>query len=121
MKQLATLLVLALGLAGCEGPAGPVGPAGPAGQPGPGTRITLNAVVSASGVASADLPAEAGSLQDPPALTCYLGEPGSTVFLVVGLDTYSEISCGLGQDAMGLYAGMVGAPPGWTARFVVVY
>lgn len=117
-------MVLFLALSACQGdagPMGPTGPAGPAGPPGPGTRIILSALVAASGTATSALPSEAGSLLSPPGLSCYISSPGSTVLLLISTDTYSEISCGLVSSGGTLFAQMVGAPAGWTARFAVVF
>jgi hypothetical protein len=119
MRRLA-LLLLPLSFAACEGPAGPTGPAGPQGEPGPGTRTVLTATVSASGSASVTLPAAAGTLADPPGLTCYVTQPGSTVALLVGLDLDGP-TCGLLSSGTTLVASIIDAPPGWIARFTVVY
>jgi hypothetical protein len=92
--------LLTLGLVACEGPTGPAGSpgaTGPQGPPGPGTRVVLNAVVASDGSASAALPAAAGSLADPPSLTCYLNQPGTTVFLLVGTDLDGPV-CALVQQ-----------------------
>ncbi|HVH12677.1 MAG TPA: hypothetical protein VM759_06485 [Longimicrobium sp.] len=106
-------------LAACEGEAGPMGPAGPVGPGGPGTRVVLTTVVSSNGTASVALPAAAGTLANPPGLTCYTGT--GTALLVVGTDLDGPL-CGLVQSASGgLTANLDGAVPGWTARFVVVY
>lgn len=123
MRRFAWLLPLVL-MTACEGPVGPMGPAGPKGEqgePGPGTRLVFTATVNSNGEAFAALPAAAGSLSDPPAVTCYVAQQGSSVFLLVSVDTYSGITCGIGTQGGVLYAIMVDAPAFWIARFVVVY
>ena len=113
-------MVFALAWGACEGPAGPMGPAGPAGPAGPGTRVVVTAVVNGLGEAVAQLPASMGtSLSDPPGLTCYLNQPGSTVQLLIGTDLDGPL-CGMAQQGAGLIAIIVDAPPGWNARFVAV-
>lgn len=127
MRTWALLLVVAL--AGCEGPMGPTGPAGPQGLPGPagpvgaGTRAVYTATVGASGGATVQLPAAAGtSAASPPALACYLGQVGGTVWLsVAGTPSTASPSCGLVFQSGTFNAVMISAPPGWVAVFVVVY
>ncbi|CAA9311546.1 MAG: hypothetical protein AVDCRST_MAG68-1255 [uncultured Gemmatimonadetes bacterium] len=133
MKSSIRVIALSLSLlslAGCKGDVGPMGPAGPQGPAGPtgpqgpqgvGTRQVFSGTINSSGQGFATLPSAAGTLQSPPALSCYIAEPGSTVFLSVSTDTYSEIFCGFGQNGPSLAAIVVGAPPGWQYRFVVIY
>ncbi|MBW3570491.1 MAG: hypothetical protein KY467_05250 [Gemmatimonadetes bacterium] len=80
----------------------------------------LNAVVASDGSAAAQLPAAAGSLANPPSLSCYLNEPGQPVFFLIGTDLEGPL-CGLVQQGGATFAVMAGAPPGWNARFVAVY
>lgn len=120
MRRFSAVLLGAFLLAGCEGPMGPAGPPGPEGEPGPGTRVVRSTTVNSEGTAAVNLPAAAGTLQDPPALTCYLAETSSGPFLVVGTDLQGPI-CGLGQGQSNLVALIIDAPPGWVARFVAVY
>ena len=86
-------LLLSLSLAACSGsegstgPSGPTGPTGPAGEAGPGTRIVLSGTIN---VAEAPdtvllqigqaLPPEAGTLADPPSVTCWLSGNGLAWF-----------------------------------------
>jgi hypothetical protein len=106
---------------------------GPAGAPGPGTRLVLNGTVDASGEATVDLPAEAGTIDSPPAVTCYLSETG-TQWLIISLDSDSDTdvetgtdffgvsACLLGQSTDGnLNVAIVGVPPDWLFRVVVIY
>jgi hypothetical protein len=76
--------LLALTLLACEGPAGPAGPQGapgangatgpqgPSGQAGPGTRLWLQGRTNTGGMAEILLPASAGTMSNPPLITCYL-------------------------------------------------
>lgn len=116
-------LMFAAALAACEGaagPMGPMGPAGPAGPAGPGSRVVVSAVVNGLGEAVAVLPASVGTtMADPPGLTCYVSQPGSSVQLLIGTDLNGP-TCGLVQASGALEAVMIEAPPGWTARFVAV-
>lgn len=120
MSHRLLCVAAALLFAACEGPAGPMGPTGPAGEPGPGTRITLSATVGADGVGGVNLPSEAGSIADPPGLTCYLGETPSSPHFVIGLDIEGP-TCALAQGGGNLQAIIIDAPVGWSVRFTVVY
>jgi hypothetical protein len=119
--------LLSIGLAACEGPMGP------AGTPGPGTRIVLNGTTDANGEAVVDLPAEAGTIESPPAITCYLSGTGQA-WIIVGFDTDSDTDVASGTDNNFLTACLidegttgnlivviVGAPTGWFFRVVAVY
>ena len=118
---------LVVGIGACEGPMGP------AGAPGPGTRLVLNGTTDDVGEAEVALPAEAGTMDSPPAVTCYLSGTG-IAWIVVGFDTDSDTdvesgtdvsyitACILDQDTAGnLLVAIVGAPVGWLFRVVVVY
>lgn len=121
-KLFASAIILLLTVA-CEGPAGPMGPAGqegPEGDPGPGTLVVRSAIVASDGSAAVALPAAAGSLSNPPALTCYLSETSAGPFLIIGTDLAGPV-CGLVQNTGNLVAIIVEAPPGWLARFAAVY
>lgn len=122
-STLMCLILFSTLCAGCEGAAGatgPTGPTGPAGTPGPGTRVVLSATVASNGTATVTLPAAAGTMQNPPALTCYIGPQGATSYLVVGTDL-SGPTCGLVASGGSLAARVIGAVPGWAALFAVVY
>jgi hypothetical protein len=119
--------LLSIGFAACEGPMGP------AGSPGPGTRLVLNGTVDQFGEAVIDLPAEAGTIDSPPAVTCYLSEIGQEWF-IVSLDSDSDTdvetdtdffgfsACLLGQSTGGsLSVVLIGVPPTWLFRVVVIY
>ncbi|MGE0161078.1 MAG: hypothetical protein AB7T31_16905 [Gemmatimonadales bacterium] len=118
---------LSMGIAACEGPMGP------AGVPGPGTRLVLNGTTDDFGEAAVDLPAEAGTIDSPPAVTCYLSGTGQA-WIVLGFDTDSDTdveagtdnnfltACLLDQGTGGnLIVAVVGAPVGWFFRVVVIY
>ena len=119
--------LLSIALAACEGPMGP------AGAPGPGTRLVLNGTVVPFGEAEIALPAEAGTLDSPPAVTCYLSETGQEWIIVsldsdsdtdveTGTDYFGVSACLLGQSTGGgLSIVLVGVPPAWLFRVVVIY
>jgi hypothetical protein len=117
--RTASGLLLTAALLACEGPMGPPG------APGPGTRLVLDSTVDEFGEALVDLPAEAGTLASPPAVSCYISSTGD-VWLIVGIDTDGTsllTVCVLGTSGTGsnLAVGIVGAPTGWRFRVVVVY
>lgn len=121
--RIIAVLAAALSLAACEGPIGPAGPQGErgaTGEPGPGTRLVLNSTVGSDGVAGVNLPTEAGTISDPPGVTCYLSETSAGPYLVVALDL-DGLLCGIAQSGGNLQALITSAPPGWSAKFVVVY
>lgn len=111
---------------GPQGPQGPPGaqglpgPAGPQGPGGPGTRLVLTATVQADGSAGRALPTAAGSITNPPALVCYIGEANGAIWIAVS-SANEWPSCGLGVSGSTLTAIIVKAPPGWVVAFVVVY
>jgi hypothetical protein len=121
------LIALSLAITACagkDGPAGLTGPAGPQGTAGPGTHLMFTAPIGASGGATVALPAAAGTLSNPPALTCYVTSPGSTALLLVASSASNTYPyCGLVQSSSGggLVAVMSGATQGSTALFVIVY
>jgi hypothetical protein len=118
------LIALSLAITACAGKDGPAGLTGPQGIPGPGTHLMLTAPIGASGGASVALPPAAGTLSNPPALTCYVTSPGSTALLLVASTESSYYPyCGLVQSSSGsgLAAVMSGATQGSTALFVIVY
>ena len=82
MKKL-VLVALLLAL-GCKGPMGPEGPEGPPGaNAGGGSHLVFSGDLDASGGAVVELPAEAGTIDDPPGVTCYV-KFGSTSWIIVG-------------------------------------
>lgn len=126
-RPLGIGLLSVLVLAACEGPMGPEGPPGPG---GPGTRIVVDGVTDEFGEGLLSLPSEAGTLNSPPAVTCYLSGDGG-VWLIVALDTTDGnpdgdeplfTSCLLGEGLDGnLVVAVFGAPADWLFRVVVVY
>jgi len=120
-------LCLVLGLAACEGPMGP------AGAPGPGTRMVFNGTANGSGIATVDLPADVGTLDDPPVVACYISNNGSS-WIVIAFDSDTDTDVDTSTDIAG-YVGCFldpgptnnisvvaeGIPPGWLFRVVVVY
>lgn len=132
LKNAVRFLLLVLIFAACEGPTGPMGPQGETGVQGPmgpqgpqgppGTeKFVASARVNAQGSAAVALPSAAGTIARPPALSCYLQEPGAQVWITVAYDSYSEIACGIAANAGSLVAVVIGAPPGWNALFIAVY
>lgn len=110
------------GTPGQTGPAGPVGPQGPQGPSGPGTKVAYSGSVGINGtLVSQPFPAAAGTLSNPPSLTCYIGASPDGPFLVVGTESYNGISCGLVNSPEGLRAAMIDAPPGAFGIFIIVY
>lgn len=115
------------GPAGPQGPTGPQGPPGAAGLPGPagaGTKVVFTATVQSNGDAAAVLPAAVGTdVSKPPAMACYIGQPGGTVWLAIsdGANTSTSRYCGLVFLSGVFNAVMVNAPAGWIAAFVIVY
>jgi hypothetical protein len=93
---------------------------GPEGPAGPGTRLVITATLNDSGIAMANLPTEAGTLQNPPGLTCYLSDTPAGPFLVIGTDLDGPV-CALGQQGGALVAFVSGGAPGWIVQFVVLY
>jgi hypothetical protein len=78
--------------------------------------------VDASGVlATPYLPAEAGTIGNPPLLACYLASNPQGPFFPLAPGLTSGATCMLIQAGGGLYAAIVGAQPGWTGTFVIVY
>ncbi len=143
----ACLLVM-IACTGAEGPVGPQGPAGPAGPQGPtgpigaqgpagvqglpgpagpqganATRFLATVLIGANGGAAVALPFAAGTnINQPPALACYVGQVGGTVWLsVAGSSSTTVPFCGLVFSSGGWSAAMSGATPGWIAAFVVLY
>jgi hypothetical protein len=76
-RRFALLATVAL-LMACEGPAGPVSQ-GPA---GPGTRLVLDGVTFAGGGTLHPLPIVAGSITNPPVITCYVTQDNAYWFIL---------------------------------------
>lgn len=120
MKRL-VIIALLVCLGGCEGPTGPEGPMGPQGVPGPGTRFVATTVVDATGGATIDLPTAAGTIGNPPLVTCYIADSLNGPWLIVSTDTYEGSACGLAWSSTHLVAVIVGAPVGWYFRAAVAW
>ena len=118
---------LVFGLAACEGPMGP------AGAPGPGTRLVLNGTANGSGIASVELPADAGDLTNPPVVACYISSNGASwIIIAFDIDTDTDVETGTNVagflgcfldpgTANNISVVAEGVPPGWLLRVVVVY
>ena len=118
---------MSVALGACEGPMGP------AGAPGPGTRLVVDAVANASGIASVDLPPEAGTLDSPPVVACYVSIDGAS-WIVIAFDSDTDTDVESGTDAaffVGCFLDpgtqnnisvvVEGIPTGWLFRVVAVY
>jgi hypothetical protein len=125
--RLAVTVCLAAMLAACEGPMGP------AGIPGPGTRLVLNATANNAGTAVVNLPPEAGTLDDPPVVACYISSNGQ-FWSIIAFDSDSDTDVETGTDFAGFFGCFLDQgpgntilvvaepiPPGWLLRVVVVY
>ena len=116
-------LLLSIALAACEGsegPTGPTGPTGPAGEAGPGTRRVFSGTINdpsapdtVAVVQQQALPPEAGTLTDPPTLTCWLSADG--VFWFQDLCPFVA-----SEDQTSLIVLLLGLN-GWLYSIVVVY
>ena len=128
MRYLFLLLSFVLA---CEGPVGPEGPMGPqglqglAGEPGPGTRFVQSVQMNSNGEATIDLPTAAGTNPtNPPAMSCYISDDLSGVWLQVSDGWGSDTTrCGLVfvPNRGAFSAAIWNSAPRWWALFVVVY
>jgi hypothetical protein len=114
--KILILLPLSLLLATCQGLPGEQGPAGP------GTRIVLSGALEIGPGIEVQLPPEAGTMDDPPVIACYVGPYSDT-------DAYREYPCDFkdAQDGTHIVVGLPGVdiqPPGYpdrNYRIVAVY
>lgn len=132
MRRISILILLAI-LAACEGPAGPAGPAGPTGAPGQTgpagpkgeagtTRLTFDGQADATGFVGYYLPTEAGTIADPPAVSCYVSSQREGPFEQVGTGGVGDPrQCLLFVDGGRLAVAVRGITPGWFVKFVVIY
>lgn len=124
-----------MGPAGPQGPPGPPGPTGPQGAVGPpGEAAEGPHVLSHIGNAGTTLagrwlfPREAGTIDDPPALSWFVAEQKDGVFFNVASGEphifapgYESIMCALEPRENGrLGAFILGVPENWYYLFVVV-
>lgn len=126
MRRIFAVAMFATLLAACKGDTGPMGPEGPAGPPGPagpGQVATHSGRLDLSGSGVWTLPAAAGNISNPPALSCYLSDSSDGPFLLVSTDTFSGVVCGLGQSGATLRAVIISSSSysGWHYKFVAVY
>ncbi len=109
---------------GPGGPAGPQGATGPAGPVGPGggaNRLVLTGVMDANGRGSRSLPSEAGTMTQPPLLTCYVRDVAQDTWFATGTGFVTEF-CSLRKSTAGpLEAVIDGGTPGTMYAFVVVW
>lgn len=118
LRAVAFAILVPLGVGACDGPVGPPGPEGP---PGQGTTLSFVGVLDEFGWGEVLLPAEAGTIDDPPQLSCYVAED-DWYWYVINTDLTNEIYCLLEEDQGGLYAVLDAEHlAGWWFAFVVVY
>ena len=127
----ALVLLLSVALAACEGsegPTGPAGSAGPTGESGPGTRLVLSGTINVAEapdtvlvIQDQALPPEAGTVANPPAVTCWLSSDGLLWFQNL-LNISDPFHCALvaSEDQTSLIVLFFGVN-GWQYRVVVVY
>jgi hypothetical protein len=118
LRALVLALILPLAAAACEGPTGPRGPTGP---PGEATRFTHIGVLDQTGWGEVLLPAAAGTMEDPPLLSCYVADD-TWYWYVIHTDFDNDIFCVIEEENGRLYA-VLDAPTlaGWWFAFVVIY
>jgi hypothetical protein len=118
LRAVAFTILLPLALVACDGPMGPEGPPGP---PGDASRLSHIGVLDAAGLGEVLLPPEAGTIDDPPLLNCYVAED-TWYWYVINTDLDNGIYCVLEEEEGRLYA-VLEAPhlAGWWFAFVVVY
>lgn len=130
---VAALLVSA---SACEGPIGPEGPMGPAGTngangangaqgpqgpAGPGTRLVYSGPLDGTGAGRVHLPAAAGTLNNPPSVSCYISDSdSSSVWLLMSTSNLTG-ACGIGWDQTHLDVVIVGSSAYWAFKVAVVY
>ncbi len=128
-RRFALLATVAI-LMACEGPAGPTGPTGlpgfdgsqgPQGPAGPGTRLVLDGVTFAGGGTIHPLPLVAGSITNPPGVTCYVTEDNSYWAILAQDGANGGWSCGIEAEGAGIAVLILGVPAGWAYRIVVIY
>ena len=129
-----SIVTLLLVLSACAGDMGPTGPQGLPGEAGPqGVQGVVGPagqsfqyfighdVIDGAGRGDIGLPADAGTKDKPPLVTCYLGD-GSGAWLVIGTDVSAGgATCGIVWAVDSWYAVMLNAPPGWIFRVVAVW
>lgn len=142
--------IIAALLLACEGPVGPAGPTGaqgaqgapgvsgpqgPPGQAGSGTRLWLPGTTDFAGSVNLFLPAAAGTINNPPVMTCYRaarnddGSPSPQWIVVGGIGTAQTGvgRCGLASQSQNnnpnfpLRAWMDNQPAAWPVGVVIVY
>ncbi len=117
-RVLALAFLLPLAALACDGPVGPPGPPGP---PGEVNRFTYMDILDETGWGEVLLPAEAGTIDDPPHLTCYIADD-VWYWYVINTDFENEIFCVLEEENGQLYAVLDAIHlAGWWFAFVVVW
>ena len=120
IKHVAVLALL-LTVAACEGSVGPMGPQGPVGASGPGMRTVGTTLIALDGTARIQLPVGFGTMDNPPAISCFIAQVQSGPWLVVATDLSTGLSCGIGASGGSLVVVLVGGPPFWFFRVVAVF
>lgn len=120
---IGALLLAALALVACEGPEGPMGPPGPEGEAGPGTHITFTGQFDEDGNATVSLPAEAGTIDNLPVISCYESSDGETWGVIAdGWDDSDSTVCMVNENSDGsLNVVLIRGVPDWYYFVSVVY
>ena len=86
MRSLSYLALggLLIAIASCEGPVGPQGS---------GTRLVLSGILDTTGAADVLLPNEAGTIDDPPLVACYVSLDGVEWFVIGAGPSFQVIQC----------------------------
>jgi hypothetical protein len=129
-------LLVPLGMAACEGPVGPTGPPGPPGATGPtgppgpqgpqgppgeATVFRFVGVLDETGWGEVLLPEEAGTMDDPPLLICYIADD-DWYWYTINTDFANEIYCVIEEENGRLYAVLDAISlAGWRFAFLVIY
>lgn len=134
MRTATALILLVAVLAGCEGPMGPSGPAGttgatgatgPQGPVGPRgtTTLTYQGRLDSDGSVVVFLPAEAGSINALPIVSCYVSNSSVGPFVQQGPNVLGDAACSVGVAAStgNLAVVIAFAPAFYYYRVSVVY
>ena len=127
-----TLAACLLAVVACTGDAGPTGPQGSTGAQGPqgligpqgppgSAMVMLTGTLDGAGAGMVHLPTVAGTIANPPLVTCYLAQfASSQVWLVMATDDLLG-SCGMGAHGSHVDVGFVNGPAFWALRVIAVY
>ncbi len=83
--------------------------------------VMVIGTLDANGDALLHLPGVAGTIDNPPLVTCYVADdPNSLVWLVMATDDIFG-SCGMVDDGLHVDVGFVLGPAFWALRVIAVY